>query len=115
MSANDVTTLRCTVLDPQGPGRGDVVITIRPERPVLHQFQMQGSSALSIGCRGGGCGVCRVEVVVGDYEAKRMSKKFISDADLANGVVLACRILPITDLVIRPARLPGDTGDIVIT
>lgn len=115
MTVTTTTTFRCTVLDPHGPGRGDAVITVRPDRPLLHQMQMQGSAALPIGCRGGGCGVCRIEVVSGDYRAKRMSTRFVSEDDLANGIVLACRIHAETDLVIRPARPPGDPGDIVVT
>jgi len=110
-----MSPFRCTVIDPQGPGRGDASFVVRSERPVLHQMQMQGCDALPVGCRGGGCGVCRIEVLTGDYRAKRMSKKFISDDDLAHGVVLACRILADTDLTVRPARASGDAGEIVVT
>ena len=44
---------------------------------------------IQVGCRGGGCGVCRVEVLAGDvYTAKRMSKAHVTEADLAHGIVL---------------------------
>ncbi len=106
---------RCTVIDPQGPGRGDASFMVVPERPVLHQALMQGCEAIPIGCRGGGCGVCRVEVMSGTYRAKRMSKKYVTDDDLANGVVLACRIYAESDLVVRPAQQPGIVDQPILT
>lgn len=115
MSNSGAEMFRCTVIDPQGPGRGDATFTVRPERPVLHQMQMQGCTALPIGCRGGGCGVCRIEVLSGSYLTKRMSKKHVSEDDLVHAVVLACRIHATTDLVVRPARSPGHAGEIVLT
>ncbi len=39
----------CTVIDPQGPGRGDASFVVAPDRPVLHQAQMQGCDAIPIG------------------------------------------------------------------
>lgn len=110
-----MATYRCTVIDPQGPGRGDASFVVAPDRPVLHQMQMQGCHALPIGCRGGGCGVCRVEVMTGEYRAKRMSKRYVTDADQAHGIVLACRILAESDLVVRPAPTTDDGGETVLT
>jgi ferredoxin len=56
--------------------------------------------AIKVGCRGGGCGVCRIRVLAGDYEAKKMSRKHIPQAEQAEGVVLACRVYPRSDLQI---------------
>jgi ferredoxin len=72
---------------------------------VLHEMIRRNIRAVPVGCRGGGCGVCRVRVLDGSYEALRMSAKHISAADAADGVVLACRIIPTTDLVLELA--PG--------
>ncbi len=60
-------------------------------------------SAIPVGCRGGGCGVCRVEVLAGDYVAKRMSRRHVTEADEAAGYALACRLMAMSDLVVRPA------------
>jgi ferredoxin len=49
---------------------------------------------IPVGCRGGGCGVCRVRVITGVYEAKKMSRKHITEEDQAAGIVLACRVFP---------------------
>lgn len=55
---------------------------------------------IAVGCRGGGCGVCRVRILSGNYRKKVMSKTHISPQDLAEGVVLACRVFPESDMEI---------------
>lgn len=62
--------------------------------------------AIPVGCRGGGCGICRIQVLDGDYEAKKMSRKHIPEQDQARGIVLACRIYPRSDLHIEVLSLP---------
>lgn len=61
-------------------------------------------SGITVGCRGGGCGVCRVRIVSGTYRKKAMSKTHINEQDLAAGVVLACRIFPQSDMEIVPEQ-----------
>ena len=50
-----------------------------------------GADTIQVGCRSGGCGVCRVEVLDGTYTAKRMSKAFCTDDDVARTVDRATR------------------------
>lgn len=57
--------------------------------------------AIPVGCRGGGCGICRIRVLAGKYEARKMSRKHIPLEHQANGVVLACRVYPQSDLEIE--------------
>ena len=58
--------------------------------------------AIPVGCRGGGCGICRIRIRVGgEYVAKKMSKKHVSEEDHHNGIALACRIYPRSDLNIE--------------
>jgi ferredoxin len=61
-----------------------------------------GADTIQVGCRSGGCGVCRIEVLEGTYTAKRMSKAFCTDDDVAHGILLSCRTYPTSDLVVRP-------------
>lgn len=68
-----------------------------------------GDDLIQVGCRSGGCGVCRVEVLEGTYTAKRMSKAFVTDDDLAHHIVLSCRAYPTSDLVVRPCPKPKTT------
>ena len=58
-------------------------------------------AAVPVGCRGGGCGVCRIHVRRGQFRTGRMSRKHISEADVAAGTVLACRVFPESDLEIE--------------
>ena len=55
---------------------------------------------IPVGCRGGGCGVCRVRVLAGDYATGKMSRKHVSEQQQAQGVALACRVFPRTDLTV---------------
>lgn len=66
--------------------------------------------AIPVGCRGGGCGICRIRVLDGEYEAKKMSRKHIPEQDQAAGFVLACRIYPRSDLRIEVLSLPEPTA-----
>jgi ferredoxin len=56
---------------------------------------------LPVGCRRGGCGVCRARVLAGEYRRDSMSRAHISEADAAAGLVLSCAIYPLTDLALR--------------
>jgi len=56
---------------------------------------------LPVGCRRGGCGVCRVRVVAGEYRSDPMSRAHISEADEEAGLVLSCAIYPLTDIELR--------------
>ncbi|MER2605958.1 MAG: 2Fe-2S iron-sulfur cluster binding domain-containing protein [Siculibacillus sp.] len=56
---------------------------------------------LPVGCRRGGCGICRMRVLNGDYRVTPMSRAHVSEADEADGVVLACAIYALTDLTLR--------------
>lgn len=53
------------------------------------------------GCRGGGCGVCKVEVLTGRFSCKPMSRTHISAQDEQEGRVLACRTYPASDIQLR--------------
>jgi len=68
---------------------------------VLHGMARLGRRGIPLGCRGGGCGVCKVHVTQGSYEAKVMSQTHVSPEELAAGTVLACRIMPHSDLCLQ--------------
>ena len=53
------------------------------------------------GCCGGGCGVCRMKIVQGQYvKAKKMSRAHISVADEENDIVLLCCVQPRDNLIV---------------
>lgn len=58
-----------------------------------------------IGCRGGGCGICRVRILEGNYHTRRMSREHVTEDDEAAGYALGCCLYPDSDLVLCAA--PG--------
>lgn len=71
------------------------------EQNVLECMIGAGRKGIQVGCRGGGCGVCQVEVVDGEYSARPMSRAHIDDDAIAHRRVLACCIKPRSDLSLR--------------
>ena len=70
---------------------------------VLIAMERCGGGGIEVGCRGGGCGICRIRVVSGDYKTGKMSRSRISNQDEAAGLVLACRLYPRSDLILEAA------------
>lgn len=60
-----------------------------------------GRKGIPVGCRGGGCGVCKVQILSGSYTNKRMSREHVSVEDEAEGRVLACRTWPTSDIELQ--------------
>lgn len=53
------------------------------------------------GCRGGGCGMCKVQVLDGAYDLGKSSVAILPPAEREQGYVLACKTIPKSDLKIR--------------
>ncbi|MEE8171486.1 MAG: 2Fe-2S iron-sulfur cluster binding domain-containing protein [Alphaproteobacteria bacterium] len=70
---------------------------------VLIAMEHQGLKHIPIGCRGGGCGTCRVFVARGRYRTRKMSRAHVSEAEEQAGYALACRLIPESDLLVRLA------------
>lgn len=68
---------------------------------VLVAMERAGQRLIDVGCRGGGCGKCRIRVLEGEYFSKRMSRAWVSEEQQAQGQVLACRVFARGDLVIE--------------
>lgn len=71
------------------------------QESVLAGMSRLGKRGIPIGCRGGGCGICKVEVLCGSYVAEKMSAAHVNEADLGAHRVLACRIRPAGDVSLR--------------
>ena len=71
------------------------------ESSLLTGMEHQQKKAIQIGCRGGGCGVCKIRIVSGDYTAKKMSIKHVTAEQAAQGFALSCRIFPQSDMLIE--------------
>ncbi|MGR9091142.1 MAG: 2Fe-2S iron-sulfur cluster-binding protein [Gammaproteobacteria bacterium] len=80
--------------------------TCKDGQNVLLAMERLGRKGIPVGCRGGGCGICRVQVLGGGaYRTLKMSRAQVSEVDEAAGVCLACKLLPEGDLTIRPLGL----------
>ena len=71
------------------------------DQTVLGGMERLGCRGIPVGCRQGGCGVCKIEVMEGQYRKRVMSRSQISEEDEAAGRVLACRIWPESDMKLR--------------
>jgi len=68
---------------------------------LLEGMENLGKKGIPVGCRGGGCGVCKVQIESGTYTKRVMSREHISAAEEAQGCVLACRVKPTSPVSLR--------------
>jgi ferredoxin len=75
------------------------------DQSLLKAMELAGKRCIPVGCRGGGCGLCKVQVISGEFSCGPMSKKHVDEASRRSGQVLACRVYPLSDLTFeyRPA------------
>ncbi len=71
------------------------------DQAVLSAMLASGCQSLKVGCRSGGCGVCRVQIVEGEWEAGTMSQAQVDAEAQRQGYSLACRLYPRSDLRLR--------------
>lgn len=78
------------------------------DEKVLIAMEKAGVKEIQVGCRGGGCGACRVHVDEGEVERLRMARAHVSQAEADQGFALSCRITPNSDLTLTPApKIPA--------
>ncbi|RJG04416.1 ferredoxin [Noviherbaspirillum sedimenti] len=65
---------------------------------LLAAIARTGKKGIPVGCRGGGCGVCKVEVLSGQVHTRQMSRRHVSEDDERSGRLLACCVYPASDL-----------------
>lgn len=73
----------------------------RDDEFVLKAMERQGCTGVPVGCRSGGCGVCRIKIHSGSYACGCMNKAHASPEQQARGIALACRLKPTSNLVIE--------------
>ncbi len=55
-----------------------------------------------VGCKRGGCGICKVELKLGEVTYERpIAPTVLTDDERVEGVCLSCRAVPLTNLVIE--------------
>lgn len=73
----------------------------RPDENLLRAMERLNRRGIPVGCRGGGCGVCKVRIERGRFVAGRMSRAHVSAEEEAAGIGLACRLYPASDLELQ--------------
>lgn len=68
---------------------------------LLQGMKSIGKCGIPSGCHGGGCGVCKIQVIKGDVEKITMSRKHISEQEENNGTFLACCVFPKSDITLK--------------
>src|SRR6478672_12447371 len=55
-----------------------------------------------VGCRRGGCGICKVQLLLGEVRYERpIAASVLTDDEQVEGICLSCRAVPITNVVIE--------------
>jgi ferredoxin len=70
----------------------------RSDETIMAAAERHNILQLKVGCRGGGCGVCKIKIISGSYEMGRMSKAHCNEQQKTEGIVLACRVKPTSDI-----------------
>ena len=69
-----------------------------PDQSLLVAMERTHPGLIKVGGRGGGCGLCKIRVVSGEYVTRAMSRAKVSLDEVEQGYVLACRAYPSSDL-----------------
>lgn len=88
-------------VQPDGPE-----IEVQPGETLMAALRRRAPRLLLWGCRNGGCGVCKIRVVSGEVSLGPCSLSALSHAERAEGLVLACKATPQSDLVVQPLPRP---------
>lgn len=76
-----------------------------PGENILKAMERLNRKGIPVGCRGGGCGVCKVRIVTGSCGARRMSRAHVTEAEEKAGFGLACCLLPTSDVAVEAVGL----------
>ena len=78
---------------------GDAVVC-RPDETVLAAILRSGARVV-FGCRGGGCGACKMRLISGQVDHGRCSAAVLSRGDKRTGAFLSCQARPLSDLTVE--------------
>lgn len=79
----------------------DERVLVKPGETILAALSASGFG-YRIGCRRGGCGVCKVDLRSGSVSyGAVVSDEVLTADELADGTVLSCRAIPDGDIIIE--------------
>jgi CDP-4-dehydro-6-deoxyglucose reductase, E3 len=75
----------------------DDIVPCREGETVLAAIMRSGAKVM-FGCRGGGCGTCKMRLVSGRVDHGRCSVAVLPEAEKKDGAFLSCQARPLSDL-----------------
>jgi ferredoxin len=79
----------------------DVTVQVRDGETILRAIVRSGYK-YRYGCRRGGCGFCKVHLVLGEVTYERpIAPQVLTDDERVSGICLSCRAVPLTNVVIE--------------
>ena len=79
----------------------NVSVEVRDGETLLRAIVRSGYK-YRYGCRRGGCGFCKVHLVLGEVAYERpIDPRVLTDNEKVAGICLSCRAVPLTDVVIE--------------
>ncbi len=72
-----------------------------PDQSILHAMARLGKKGIPKGCLGGGCGVCKIRVLSGEYRTGKMSRDQVTEDEERAGLTLACKTFAESDLTLE--------------
>src|SRR5215471_11731411 len=73
----------------------------REDEHVLGAMERALCKGIPVGCRNGGCGACKVQVMQGRYAKRKMNRAVLSLEEEERGVALACKIYPQSNMRVK--------------
>lgn len=55
---------------------------------------------IKVGCKGGGCGICKIQILEGDVDRGISSRSVLPLTEIEQGFALSCQTKPNTDISI---------------
>jgi Na+-transporting NADH:ubiquinone oxidoreductase subunit NqrF len=95
MSEQTVVRHRITILDT------NEAFMCSGQQHLLRGMLSLGKKGIPSGCHGGGCGVCKIQIVSGQVDTLPVSREHVSIDEENRGVTLACRSFPKTDVSLK--------------
>lgn len=74
------------------------------EKNLLQGMECQGKDGIPVECRGGGCGICKIQIIAGSWQCKKMSTSVLTPAERQRNIVLACCCYPQSSLILKVNR-----------
>jgi len=79
---------------------GSTVVTCGLDETVLTAILRSGATVM-FGCRGGGCGTCKMRLISGRVDHGRCSAAVLPQEERKSGWILSCQARPLSDLTVE--------------